>query len=574
MKKLINDVRAVVPDMLAGLARSHPGITLVEGQPIAVRADVAALKARGEVTLISGGGAGHEPAHAGYVGPGMLTAAVSGDVFTSPSVDTVLTAIRTVAGPGGVLLIIKNYTGDRLNFGLAAEMARTEGLRVETVVVADDVALAASDAHAGRRGIAGTVLVHKVAGAAAASGLALDEVRRTALQAIASVGTMGVALTPCTVPAVGRPSFELGTDEIELGLGIHGEAGVRRARIARADDLVDEILSAIIDDLSLRAGDRVALLVNNLGGTPAIELSIVAGAALGQLATSGIVVERAWTGSFLTALEMAGVSLSLLKLDDERLARLDAPAQTLAWPAAHLGRVPRVSTQRPPNAYPSDQRPNAAPAPPQRTTRTTDHPLATTLRSVCAALFAAEAELTRLDQAVGDGDLGVSLARGARAVELELKDYPLADAAATLRALAATVRRALGGTSGPLYAVALLRAAGVFERERDPSLARLADALRAACEGIAEVGGAARGDCTMLDALIPAADALEAAARSEATLAEALRCCIEAAEEGHAATVSLVPRRGRSSYLGERAVGHPDPGARAVVVWLRALIPS
>jgi dihydroxyacetone kinase len=565
MKKLINDVHAVVPDMLAGLARAHPGIALVEGQQIAVRADLELLRARGEVALISGGGAGHEPAHAGYVGPGMLTAAVSGDVFTSPSTDAVLAAIRAVAGPGGVLLIVKNYTGDRLNFGLAAEIARSEGVAVEMVVVADDVALAASEANAGRRGIAGTVLVHKVAGATAAAGLPLAAVRQAAMAAIAKVGTFGVALTPCTVPAVGRPGFELGADEIELGLGIHGEAGVRRARLPRADDLVDEMLRAIIDDLRLRAGDRVALLVNNLGGTPSLELSIVTGAALGQLAASGLIVERAWAGSFLTSLEMAGVSLSLMKLDDERLARLDAPAQTSAWPAAHLGRVPRWPARR---RVPGAAGRSGGPA-----ARAVDHPLAHVLQSVCAALFDAEAELTRLDQAVGDGDLGISLARGARAVEHELAQYPLGNKAATLRALSATLRRALGGTSGPLYAVALLRAAAVFERESEASLQHLADALRAACDGIAEVGGAARGDCTMLDALIPAADALESAARSNAGLAEALRRCIEAAERGGAATAHLVPRRGRASYLGARALGHPDPGALAVVVWLRALMP-
>jgi dihydroxyacetone kinase len=490
---------------------------------------------------------------------------VSGDVFTSPSTDAVLAAIRAVAGPGGVLLIVKNYTGDRLNFGLAAEIARSEGVAVEMVVVADDVALAASEANAGRRGIAGTVLVHKVAGATAAAGLPLAVVRQAALGAIASVGTMGVALTPCTIPAVGRPGFELGADEIELGLGIHGEAGVRRARLPRADDLVDEMLRAIIDDLRLRAGDRVALLVNNLGGTPSLELSIVTGAALGQLAASGLIVERAWAGSFLTALEMAGVSLSLMKLDDERLARLDAPAQTPAWPAAHLGRVPRWPARR---RVPGAAGRSGGPA-----ARAVDHPLAHVLQSVCAALFAAEAELTRLDQAVGDGDLGISLARGARAVEHELAQYPLGNKAATLRALSATLRRALGGTSGPLYAVALLRAAAVFERESEASLQHLADALRAACDGIAEVGGAARGDCTMLDALIPAADALESAARSNAGLAEALRRCIEAAERGGAATAHLVPRRGRASYLGARALGHPDPGALAVVVWLRALMP-
>ena len=265
--------------MLAGLAMAHPQIALLDGQQVALRADVEAIKARGEVALVSGGGAGHEPAHAGYIGPGMLTAAVVGDVFSSPSTDAVLAAIHAVAGPVGVLLIVKNYTGDRLNFGLAAEIARAEGWAVEMVVVADDVALAAQGDHAGRRGLAGAVLVHKIAGAVAAAGGTLAQVRAAAADAAAAIGTMGVALTPCTVPAAGRPGFELAADEVELGLGIHGEAGVRRSAIEPADAIVAQLLGAIVADLALVAGDRVALLVNNLGGTPAMEIAIVARAA-------------------------------------------------------------------------------------------------------------------------------------------------------------------------------------------------------------------------------------------------------------------------------------------------------
>src|SRR5476649_2395047 len=229
MKKLINDVSTVVPDMLDGLAALNPGLSLLQGTTIIVRADAEAVAARGEIALISGGGSGHEPAHGGYVGPGMLSAAVAGEVFTSPSTDAVLDAIRAVAGPAGVLLIVKNYTGDRFNFGLAAEIARAEGIAVEMVIVADDVALSAHGEHAGRRGLAGTVFLHKIAGAAAAEGRPLSEVAQIARDTAASLGTMGVALTPCTVPAAGKPGFELADDEIEWGLGIHGEHAVERA---------------------------------------------------------------------------------------------------------------------------------------------------------------------------------------------------------------------------------------------------------------------------------------------------------------------------------------------------------
>src|SRR5262245_42186979 len=241
MKKLINRPEDVVEEMIEGLAAAYPGLQRLPGQTVLVRADLPDAAER-PVAVISGGGSGHDPAPAGYVGRGMLSAAVAGDVFTSPSPDAVLAAIRATAGPAGVLLIIKNYTGDRLNFGLAAELARAEGMAVETVVVADDVALRGTVEPSRRRGIAGTVLVHKVAGAAAAAGLPLAEVAREARAVATSIGTMGVALGPCTVPAAGHPGFVLGDDEIELGLGIHGERGVQRTSLRRADELVDTLL--------------------------------------------------------------------------------------------------------------------------------------------------------------------------------------------------------------------------------------------------------------------------------------------------------------------------------------------
>ncbi len=547
MKMLINRPEAVVDEMLDGLVALHPGLRRPAGRSVIVRADADESRDR-RVALISGGGSGHEPAHAGYVGPGMLAAAVAGDVFTSPSPDAVLDAIRAVAGKPGALLIVKNYTGDRLNFGLAAELARAEGIAVEIAVVADDVALPESEQTAGPRGLAGTVLVHKVAGAAAEAGASLAEVAAEARAAAGAVRTMGVALSACTVPAAGKPGFVLGEGEVELGLGIHGEPGVRRAPIEPADALVDRLLGAILGRFAAPP-DRVALLVNGLGGTTAMELAIVARRALATLSGRGIVVERAYAGTFLSALEMAGVSLSLLALDDARLARLDAPTAAPAWPNA----PPRTRVE--PRTTPSEAADPARPRPSPPATEG-GRALGEAIARAARSLIADAPRLTELDQAVGDGDLGVSLARGAEAVVGELPGLPLDDPAATLHALGVILQRTLGGTSGPLYAVALVRAAAHLRQAPGD----WAGALRAGCTGISDLGGARPGDRTMLDALIPAADAL-AAGESP----------VEAAAAGARATASMRPRRGRSSYLGDRALGHPDPGAEAVAVWLRAL---
>ncbi|MFP3246307.1 MAG: dihydroxyacetone kinase subunit DhaK [Paraburkholderia sp.] len=561
MKKLINDVSAVVPEMLDGLAALNPGLSLLQGGTIVVRADGEAAARRGEVALISGGGAGHEPAHGGYVGPGMLSAAVAGEVFTSPSPDAVLEAIRAVAGPAGVLLIVKNYTGDRFNFGLAAEIARAEGIAVETVIVADDVALAASGDHAGRRGLAGTVLVHKIAGAAAAQGHPLNEVARAARDAAAQLGTMGVALTPCTVPAAGKAGFELADGELEWGLGIHGEPGVERGALEPADAIVARLLTKIVDDLALQAGERVALLVNNLGGTPPSELNIVAASALRYLAGRSIAVERAWAGTFLSALEMAGVSLTLLRLDDQRLAWLDAAAHTSAWPALS-GRVAPAQIKDAP----------AAPDEIHAAQLGRDSALRRVIEAVCACLIDAEALLTEMDQRVGDGDLGISLARGARGILHELDRYPgEAAPGAVLRALSATVRRVVGGTSGPLYAVMLLRAGSVLDQAGGADAQRWADAFSAGVAALMELGGAHAGDRTMVDALLPAADALQAALARAVDADGALQAAVDAATSGAAQTAAMKPRLGRSSYVGGRALGFADPGAHAVALWLAAI---
>ena len=558
MKKLINDPRHVVPEMLEGLVRMYPDLTLLADGMTVLRHGNP-----GEVAIISGGGAGHEPAHAGYVGPGLLRAAVAGDVFTSPSTDAVLEAIRAVAGPAGVLLVVKNYTGDRLNFGLAAELARAEGMEVEMVVVNDDVALADVSHHAGRRGIAGTVLVHKLAGAAAASGSDLQAVKAEVEDAVGALATMGVGLSSCTVPAAGRPGHVLEDTEIELGLGIHGEPGVRRMPMRPAAALAEEMLNRLIESLALNAGDHVALLVNNLGATPPSEMLIVSREALRILENAGIVVDRCWSGTFLTALDMAGCSLSLLRLNPSRLARLDAQASAPAWPGPACR--PQPLRMSPPPAM--DKHPVQA-----RGRENTQ--LKAAILAVAAALCDAEPTLTRMDQAVGDGDLGISLERGARAMLDDLKHYDLSDPAATLEAIAGTLRKALGGTSGPLYAVFLLRAARELASAETDGLDPLqawARAFEAGWKAISELGDARPGDRTMLDALAPAAAAFSDAVSAGNDGAEALRAATAAAVAGARSTIGMVPRRGRSSYLADRVGDHPDPGAEAVAIWLAAV---
>jgi dihydroxyacetone kinase len=558
VKKLINSAAGVVGEALDGVTLAAAGVSRLAGTTTALRTDVAEVRASGRVAILSGGGAGHEPAHAGYVGAGMLTGAVAGEVFTSPSVDAVLDAVRVVSGPAGVLLIVKNYTGDRLNFGLAAEIARAEGTAVEIVVVADDVALTARGGP-GRRGIAGTVLVHKVAGAAAEAGLDLAEVARRARDTADRVATMGLALSACTVPAVGRPGFDLGADEMEWGLGIHGEAGVERSPMRSADEIVQRLLTRILDDRGIAAGRRVALLVNGLGATPPMELSIVAGAAVRDLRRRGVVVERLWVGQYLTALDMAGCSLSVLAVDDELLAALDAPTSAPAWMAATVPVEGRTITA---TGGPTDSGTGTLPP---------ADPLRRTLEAVARALTDAAEELTAMDREVGDGDLGTSLARGAAAVLRDCPAYPGEQGpAAVLRAASATVRRSVGGTSGPLYAILLLRAAAALDGMDAAGPRGWAAAFAAGVDGVRQVGGATVGDRTMVDALAPAAAAY-AAGLDTGTWRDALDAAVRAARDGTAATAGVVARLGRSSYLGERVLGHPDPGARAVTVWLEAV---
>ena len=328
MKKLINSPASVVRDALAGMAAAHSDLLRVAYDPdIVVRIDAPAP---GKVGVLSGGGSGHEPMHAGFVGRGMLDAACPGPIFTSPVPDQILAATRAIDGGAGVLYIVKNYTGDVINFEMAAELAQAEGIEVATVVINDDVAVKDSLFTAGRRGVGTTVLAERIAGAAAEAGWSLTEAQRVCAKVNGLGRSMGMALTSCTVPAAGRPTFALGDDEIEIGIGIHGEPGRRRTKTAPASEVVAMLSDAILDDLPIAAGEEVLVFVNGMGGTPLLELYVVYYELERYLAERGLRIERRLIGNYMTALDMAGCSITLLRLDAELKELWDTPVRTAA----------------------------------------------------------------------------------------------------------------------------------------------------------------------------------------------------------------------------------------------------
>ncbi len=327
MRKLMNDPRRFVDDMLEGIYAAHPDrLTYVSND---LRCLVSTRRKQGKVALMTGGGSGHLPLFLGYVGDGLLDGCAVGGVFQSPSAEQILNVTRAIHGGAGVLYVYGNYSGDIMNFDMAAELAAMEGIRVETVIGNDDVASAPKGKEEKRRGVAGIFYIYKIAGAAAEAGAPLDEVKRLALKARDNVRTMGVALSPCVIPEVGRPTFELNEGEMEIGMGIHGEPGVKgKAPLRSADEVTDEILKPILEDLPFRRGDEVSVLVNGLGATPKEELYIIYRRVAQILSTEGIKVYNVYVGEFATSMEMAGASISLFRLDEELKKYLAMPAST------------------------------------------------------------------------------------------------------------------------------------------------------------------------------------------------------------------------------------------------------
>jgi triose/dihydroxyacetone kinase / FAD-AMP lyase (cyclizing) len=563
VKKFINRPENAVEELLQGLTILNPGSDRLSGHRVMFRADAEQIRDK-QVAIISGGGSGHEPAHAGYIGAGMLTAVVAGEVFTSPDTDSIFAAIKAVAGKPGVLLVVKNYTGDRLNFGLAAEMARSEGIPVEMIIVDDDVALNETTSATGARGLAGTIFVHKLVGAAAADGKTLTELAALGKAAVHSLGTMGVSFSAGTSPAVGKPSFELGEDEMELGLGIHGEPGVSRTKLQPSDQLTETLLAQILKGRNFGIKKRIAIMINNLGATTEMELAIVARHATVFLEKNGFTIERLYAGTFLSSLDMAGISISVLGVTDEWLRWLDSATTALAWPNVPKQRPRPLKGQLTPTVHV-----NMAFTAQKIPEPDTANKVERAIEAACAALIQAEPKLTEMDRITGDGDLGASMKRASAAVQQAIHSYPLDDVPATLKALGHTLRHELGGSSGPLYGVLFLRAGGFLENSRSISFAQWAAAIEEGCRAISDLGGAKPGDRTMLDALDPFAKVLKRAGGSSAR--EVLVTAASEAQRGAEATARMKPRLGRSSYLQDRVLGYPDPGAMAIAVWLRAV---
>uniref|UniRef100_A0A8C8RVX1 Triokinase/FMN cyclase n=1 Tax=Pelusios castaneus TaxID=367368 RepID=A0A8C8RVX1_9SAUR len=567
-KKLVNSVPGCADDALAGLVACNPAIQLLQGHRVALRSDLENV--RGRVALLSGGGSGHEPAHAGYIGKGMLTGVVAGAVFTSPAVGSILAAIKAVtqAGSAGTLLIVKNYTGDRLNFGLALEQARAEGADVRMVVVGDDSAFT-TQKKAGRRGLCGTVLIHKVAGALSEAGASLEEIVHRVTAAAGAMGTLGVSLSPCSVPGSG-PTFQLAQDELELGLGIHGEAGVRRMKMAPADEIVKMMLDHMsspsnVSRVALEPGASVVLVVNNLGGLSFLELGVVAGAAVHCLEDRGIHVSRALVGAFMTALEMAGVSLTILLVDDKLLGLIDAETTAVAWPT--LARVPVTGRSRvlaAPEEAPKAQEMVPAGAPASQQVRLV-------LERVCSTLLGLQEELNELDRAAGDGDCGSTHARAARAIQEWLNSTPLpAQPSQLLSSLAGLLLEKMGGSSGALYGLFLTAAAQPLQSHSDP--AAWAAAMEAGVKAMQRYGGAAPGDRTMLDSLCAAAEELRTLQAPGTDLLLVLAKAVQSAEAAAEATKNMEAGAGRASYISSARLELPDPGAVAAAAILRAVL--
>ncbi len=530
MKQFINTKETLVTEAIDGMLRTAGGrLARLDGYPhikVVVRTDWD----RSKVALVSGGGSGHEPSHAGFVGQGMLTAAVCGEVFASPSVDAVLAGILAVTGKAGCLLIVKNYTGDRLNFGLAAERARAQGLKVNMVVVDDDVALPDLPQP---RGVAGTLFVHKIAGALAEQGADLDTVMEAAQRVIKGVVSIGMSLDTCTVP--GSPKEDrIPPGKAELGLGIHGEAGIEQVECSTAREAMEMVVDRLAPNIG--PGPHAALL-NNLGSTTPLEMAVLAE----ELTRSRIGEQIRWLvgpAPLMTSLDMRGFSVSLLPATKADEAALIAPVAPWAWPGCLS--VREVAIEPLPDGLtpiqPIPAKNDAARA---------------LIERCCTILIEAEADLNALDAKSGDGDTGSTLATAGRALIDALDRLPLADQTQLYRAIGLELSQTMGGSSGVLLALFFAAAGDGSAAGEDPI-----GALKAGLDRIQQVGGARPGDRTMIDALFPALEGLHLG----------LDAAARAAREGADATSRITrARAGRASYLSEESLaGHNDPGAEAV----------
>lgn len=574
MKKIINQPDTLMMEMLNGFVMAHPELALLRKHKVIKKKYLNDEK----VTLISGGGSGHEPAHAGFVGKGMLDAAVCGEVFASPSQIQVYQAIRETAGKKGTLLIIKNYSGDVMNFKNAAHLAEEDGRTVDYVRVEDDIAVEDSLYTVGRRGVAGTVLVHKVAGAAAEEGRSLVEVKRVAQKAADNVRSIGIALTSCTVPAKGSPTFQLAEDEMEYGVGIHGEPGIRREKVISAGALAKRMTADVLNDLQLTEDSEAELvvLINGFGGTPLQELYAFNNEVAKELSSRKLQVNRSFVGNFMTSIDMAGVSLSILKLDDELKTLIsresDAPAFKVSGPVEHVGYL-ALDKEKTNTSVSFTVETDADYATIDESKLTLSN-MIYLVDKMSEIIIENEAPFCELDAHAGDGDFGMSIANGFKQLKREWPDVlkQSDDIGAFLEESALVIMEYCGGASGPIWGSAFRAAGKAVESKTELTVGEFANMLKAAVEGIQATGersfgkGADIGDKTLIDALIPCQQAWENSAAENASFDIAFKAGALAAVEGAKTTEGIVAHMGRAGTVGERSIGHPDAGAYALGV--------
>lgn len=596
MKKIMNTPETFVYDMCHGLAAAHPELEFVEKYKVVKKKDINDNK----VSLISGGGSGHEPAHAGFVGKGMLDAAVCGDVFASPSQVQVYNAIKACATDKGVLLIVKNYSGDCMNFNNAMSDAQDDGIKVDAVYVNDDIAVKDSLYTVGRRGVAGTVLVHKCAGAAAEQGKSLEEVKAVANKVIDNVRSFGFAFTSCTVPAAGHPTFDIGDDEMEFGVGIHGEPGRFREKIDYStgtfcDDLSRRIVTDLEEDLALKSGEEVVLLINGFGGTPLQELYILNNSVTKALAKDGVKIHKTIVGNFMTSIDMAGASISVLRVDSELKALVDYPVNTpaLTWGAAMseqaqaaleavqaigraLGYAPvaeehHAAKKKAAAKETEEVAVYEVEGKPEVTETINTAAFVQIVDKMADVIIANEVPFCEADK-MGDGDFGMSIAKGFKQLKADWATRKKGDIGQFLVSCSEIIKEYCGGASGPIWGSAFKYAGKSMLGKKEVSLADVALLFTEANRGVYETGkksfgkGAEIGDKTLVDALKPCAMALTKAAEEGKSLREGLALGAKAAHEGAEATKTHVATLGRAGTVGERSIGYPDAGAHGLDV--------
>lgn len=578
MKKIINKPETVVMEMCNGIAMAHPELEFLKKYKVIKKKNIN----KNKVSLISGGGSGHEPAHAGFVGKGMLDAAVCGDVFASPSQIQIYNAIKETASNKGTLLIIKNYSGDIMNFRNAAHLAIEDGLIVDYIKVDDDIAVEDSLYTVGRRGVAGTVLVHKIAGAAAELGMSLHEVKEVAQKAANNVRSLGFALTSCTVPAKGTPTFQLEEDEIEFGVGIHGEPGVRREKTSSADELAKKMVNDILADMKIEDSneEEIALMINGFGGTPLQELYLLNNSVIRELAKRNIKICTAFVGNYMTSIDMAGASVSIMKLDNELKHLLSQVSETPGFKVSGAF-VPVEYT----DIYEDENNTDDSNVCFEVQTnkdfaniedyRFTLENMIYVVDKMSEIIIKNEVPFCELDSYAGDGDFGMSVAKGFKQLKrewaniLSIEDLTIGK---FLNECSMVIMEYCGGASGPIWGSAF-RAAGRYVGDKDElTVLNFANMMDAAVNGVQATGersfgrGAGVGDKTLIDALVPCANSWELSVKENDTFKEAFEKAARKAVEGAESTKEIVARMGRAGTVGERSLGYPDAGAHALGV--------